>query len=232
MSAAFLARLKHTAIPVDDLQSVIRLASSTRTYPARANILDENTPASLLLVLEGWAASCKYMGDGRRQISALYLPGDICNLDDFFSRKNSATVSAINKCIVSIIPVERARALAETNPGVQNLLWRLTLFRSAISTQWLFNIGQRSTRERLAHLICELHVRLDAIGLVTGWSFALPLTQQDFGECLGVSSVHINRTFQCFRNEGLIEFNERRLVLREFNALRDASEFDPKYLRI
>jgi CRP-like cAMP-binding protein len=230
MSAAFIVRLKKAAFPEPDLRSLVRLALPVRSYSAHANIIQENAPATLLLMVEGWAVRTKFLADGRRQLPAIYVPGDLCNLDSLFASRNFFSIAALTSCVVAILPIERVRDVAEHSAVIRNLLWRLTIVSSAVSTEWLLSLGRRSTRERLAHLLLELHARLDSVGLADDHSFPLPLTQQDLGDILGVSSVHINRTFQSFRSEGLITFKGRRLILSDFDKLREVADFNPEYL--
>lgn len=95
----------------------------------------------------------------------------------------------------------------------------------------MLSLGRKPAVERLAHLICELSVRLDAQSGNES-SFAIPLTQEHIGDALGLTSVHVNRTMQQLRGEGLIVTAERMVTLTDVAALRRIGGFDPGYLHI
>jgi CRP-like cAMP-binding protein len=82
----------------------------------------------------------------------------------------------------------------------------------------------------MAHLFCELYVRLQIIGRVSNDSYGFPLTQRELSECLGLTVVHANRTLQELRRRGLIELENRRLTIRDSRGLEGVAEFDPSYL--
>ncbi|MEL0253719.1 MAG: helix-turn-helix domain-containing protein, partial [Novosphingobium sp.] len=97
---------------------------------------------------------------------------------------------------------------------------------------WTLGLGQRNALERVAHLLCELHARLEAIGLVTDGQCHLPLTQIDIGSATGLTSVHVNRVLQELRRDGVIELTRRRLTIHRPAALGRAAMFDPVYLHL
>jgi CRP-like cAMP-binding protein len=84
----------------------------------------------------------------------------------------------------------------------------------------------------MAELFCELNIRLGIVGLSHGNSFDFPMTQVELGECLGLTSVHINRTLQELRRRDLVEFQNRRVTIKDVDALKQVAEFDPGYLYI
>jgi CRP-like cAMP-binding protein len=106
----------------------------------------------------------------------------------------------------------------------------MTNIDAAIQREWTLSLGQRSAIARMAQLFCELDVRLGVSGLSVNHSYDLPLTQVELGECLGLTSVHVNRTLQELRRRELVEFQGGRLVIRELEALKAVAQFDPAYL--
>jgi hypothetical protein len=82
----------------------------------------------------------------------------------------------------------------------------------------------------MAHLFCELHTRLAVVGLTDGDSFGLPLNQTELGECLGLTAVHVNRTLQLLREQGLCDLRDHRVVIHDLAKLKALAEFDPAYL--
>jgi CRP-like cAMP-binding protein len=94
------------------------------------------------------------------------------------------------------------------------------------------SIGQREALSRVAHLLCEWVVKLQAIGLVKDFTCDLPITQNELGDALGISTVHINRTLQDLRAEGLIALRGATLTVLDWDGLQRVGDFDPMYLHI
>ena len=97
---------------------------------------------------------------------------------------------------------------------------------------WLVNFGQRDAVHRIAHLMCELRARLEAVDLADDRSFALPITQEQLGDTLGLTSVHVNRALQKLRRQGLIEFQSGMVTIPDLDQLQLMSDFDPSYLYV
>lgn len=106
------------------------------------------------------------------------------------------------------------------------------LVDEATLREWLVNIGGRPAEERIGHLLCELLLRLRAVGLANGDHYELPLTQNDLAETMGLSNVHTNRVLQELRRQGLIELKSKQLVILDFERLKEFSSFNPNYLHL
>ena len=90
---------------------------------------------------------------------------------------------------------------------------------AAVARAWVKVLGGHDVVERLAHLACELYVRMKVMGLVRDHSYPLPLTQVQIGETIGASVVHVNRMLKKLRADGLLEHKEGRLVILNWDAL-------------
>ena len=102
----------------------------------------------------------------------------------------------------------------------------------AVFREWMLGLGRRSAYEKVAHLLCELLLRLKSIGLANDNRYELPPTQTDLGDALGLSTVHVNRVLQELRGEGLIRSNGRMLIVVDVERLKQAAQFDPAYLHM
>ena len=122
------------------------------------------------------------------------------------------------------------RQLIDTYPRIGQALWRDTAADAAISHEWLVSMGRRSAYQRMAHLLCELKTRLEAVGKVSDGCFAWPMTQAEVGDALGLSAVHVNRMLQQLRSEGLIATKGEEVRVLDWPRLRKAGEFSPHYL--
>jgi CRP-like cAMP-binding protein len=133
---------------------------------------------------------------------------------------------------VGFVSQEAPRGLCTRYPRIASAFWRETLLDAAIFREWVMNVGRRETYNRMAHVLCELLVRLRAIGLAEGHFCDLPITQGEFADTLGVTNVHLNRVLQKLRADGLIEPSGERLNILDCNKLKQIGEFDPTYLHL
>ena len=121
-------------------------------------------------------------------------------------------------------------ALTENHPHLGRLLWLMTLIDAATHRAWIASIGKRAGAERLAHLICEMFKRMEAVGLVEANSFEFPVTQADLADALGFSVVHTNRVLQELRSAGLVKWTGHGVEILDSSGLENLAKFDPRYL--
>jgi CRP-like cAMP-binding protein len=217
-----------------DREMIGRVSSErVRDVRAREDIISEGErPEHINLILEGWACRYKVLEDGRRQIIAFFLPGDLCDLNVFVLRHMDHSIASITPVRLSEISRAGFEELMLAHPRVTQALWWESLVAAATQREWAVNLGQRDAAERLAHLFCEVFLRLKTVGLVDGHSCDLPLTQMELGEATGLSSVHVNRTLQELRSAGLITLKDKILTIPDFDALKDAALFNATYLHL
>src|SRR5262249_33912982 len=139
-------------------------------------------------------------------------------------------VTALTACDVALIPHQHLLAAIEKHPRLALALWSDTLLTAAIHREWVANVGRRPAYARIAHLFCELWFRLKSVGLSHNYTFDLPVTQTDLGDATGLSLVHVNRTIQRLRADGLISVSNGRVVLLDWQRLTEVAGFDPAYL--
>ncbi|PZQ59973.1 MAG: Crp/Fnr family transcriptional regulator [Phenylobacterium zucineum] len=205
--------------------------SEIRLAPAGSVIVAAGAPVDqCVMLLTGVVARQKDLPDGRRQITELHVPGDFTDLHSFSLKRLDHDVVALTPCSIALVPHIRIRRLTEQHPHIARVYWFLTNLDAAIHREWEVSLGRRSALERAAHLFCELQVRLQLVGLADRTGYALPITQIVLAECLGLTTVHINRTLKQLRDDGLLEFSRGRVSLHDLQALRDAAGFDPAYL--
>ena len=109
-------------------------------------------------------------------------------------------------------------------------MWIDTLIDASIFREWVVNVGRRDARARIAHLLCELALRLERTGAGRDGSFDLPLTQEQLADATGLTAVHTNRTLQSLRREGLIQLSNGILRVLDWEGLRKVGDFDELYL--
>lgn len=208
------------------------ISGSSKRIGPRSTLLAEGDEASgAFLILEGLACRFKLRGSGRRQILALLIPGDICDLGDFLQDKMCHSVEALSPCRIAWIPPDVVSRFQQ-HPNLARALKTSSLVNEATLQIWLMNVGTRTAVERLAHLCCEMYVRHRVIGRTQGQSFEFPLRQTDLAEIAGLSVVHVNRSLQELRHKQLIELKNRRLVILDWVGLQAMAEFEAGYLHM
>ena len=213
-------------------ESAIRWAiAEHRESPANREVISvgELLNASTLL-LSGLMCRYKDMRSGARQITELHVAGDFADLHSFTLKRLDHSIGTLTACTVGMAPHDRVREVTENFPHLGRVFWFSTNLDAAIHREWELSLGRRTASQRMAHLLCELHVRLGLVGLAVDGSYELPLTQNEMAEALGLTSVHVNRTLQQLRENGLVEFRGGRVSIFDFGGLRELSEFDPMYL--
>jgi CRP-like cAMP-binding protein len=183
-----------------------------------------------LLLLDGWLARIKDLRGGDRQVAELHVPGDFADLHGFTLKRLDHDVISMSECTIAVAPHERVYEMTNQYPRLARIYWLMTNIDAAIHREWTLSLGQRSALSRMAHLFCELFVRLEVVGLVSGNSYRIPLTQRELAECLGLTVVHANRTIQELRRRGLLELEQRELRILDRPGLEAVAEFERGYL--
>lgn len=234
MTDLLVARLE-SHLPLDQAErnGLLALPAQLRHIPGRSPALAGKLTENHVHVLEdGFACRYRDLSDGRRQILSLLVPGDILDLRQFILGGAVPSLAALSQLSVRAIPNANLFKLLETSPRITRALWSTTLVEESISREWLVSVGKRSAIERVAHLLCEIYLRLAAVGRSDGSRFPLPLTQSELADVLGLSTVHVNRTLQELRKSGLIAFQSGTVELYNFDALAELALFAPGYLHL
>ena len=215
-----------------DLAELARLtAQTTQTIRARRDLIREgDAPRSLYLVLDGWGCHYRTLEDGRRQIVDFAVPGDLCDLNLFILDRMDHSIGAITTLKVAEICRDDFLRVVTNFPNITTALWWQELVSKSISREWIVNVGQRTAMERIAHLFCEMFLRLETVGLTEGYSCDFPLTQQDIADATGMTPVHVNRTIQELRRQGLVTLEKQKLTIPDMLALQAAGLFNSDYL--
>ncbi len=234
MNNPLLRKLSNfTALSAEECQAVVDSCGDVREVAAREDVIAQgDRTGGVKLLLEGFACRYKTLEDGRRQIVAYFVPGDLCDLRVFILKRMDHSIGAIAPSRIATIAPQNMLNLLHTYPTLTTALWWSTLVEEAIAREWIVNVGQRNALERTAHLFCELLYRFRAVGLNQGLSCTLPLTQVELAETLGLSSVHVNRTLQELRRQKLITLDAGTLTIQDLHALEELSFFNADYLHL
>ena len=234
MGALALRLQNYTRLSKEDRATLDSISRSSvhEAAPRRDIIREGDDPKVVRLIVSGWACRYKGLPDGRRQIVGFFVPGDFCDLNVYILKEMDHSIGAITRVEYATIPPDEMNRLTESRPRIAQALWWHELVNAAIQSEWLLNVGQRSAYERLGHLLVEMYLRLRAVGLAENGSCDFPITQNDLAEATGLTPVHVNRTLQELRRDGLIELAHKRLTIPDLDKLMNASLFNPNYLHL
>ena len=213
-------------------ESAIRAAvADTRKIGADKVLIREGQPLNeSLLLVSGWLARSKDLAGGERQMTELHVTGDFPDLHGFTLKRLDHDLLTLSDCTLAVVPHDRVRRMIERFPRLGRIYWFMTNMDAAIHREWALSLGKRSAISRMAHLFCELNLRLDVVGETRGDCYHFPLTQRELAECLGLTAVHANRTLQELRRRGLIALENREVSLLDRSGLESVAEVDPAYL--
>jgi CRP-like cAMP-binding protein len=214
-------------------QAISALPVTLRSYKTGQDLARQgDKPTQSCLMIEGFACRSKVVDDGRRQIFSFHIPGDVPDLHSLYMDYMDHDLVTLTASRVAFIPHASLRDLMLSHPRLIGALWRETLIDAAIFREWMVGMGQRSGIARITHLLCEIIVRLRAIGLMEGMSLRLPITQEQIGDAIGLSPVHVSRVFKELRATRLIGTEGRTLTVRDWDGLVALGEFDADYLHL
>jgi CRP-like cAMP-binding protein len=229
-----LDRLARLA-PLDDADraAILALPHADRTISAHDYIVREGGKVeNSCLLRSGFCQRHKIVADGRRQIVSIHMKGDMVNLQNSLLRTADHSVQALTPSEITFIPGAAITAVAVSRPRVAMAMWLDTLIDGSIFREWIANVGRRDARTRTAHVLCEFALRQELAGLGTRNAYDLPMTQEQLGDVLGLTSIHVNRTLKALEAAGLIERDQRAVTVRDWQALQAAGDFDPAYLHL
>jgi CRP-like cAMP-binding protein len=215
----------------EEKQALEGALARVKAFQADEDMVREgDRPGESILLLEGFAARYKLLSNGKRQITAIHVPGDFIDLHSFLQKKMDHSIVALTPCRSGLFPHENLRQITDNHLHLGRLLWLNTLIDAATHREWLVAMGRRPALNQTAHLLCELFLRLQTVGLTQGMSFKLPLTQAELGDVLGLSTVHVNRVIQELRAHGVVVWRGDTLTIEDWPRIQEIAEYDPTYL--
>ena len=222
---------KRSQLSPDDCNAVMSLPWIERTYSRDAYIVREgDAPGVCGLLLRGFAYRQKLVRNGARQIISIHIPGEFVDLQNSLLERADHNVQSLNQVHVAMVPATALIELADKRPEVGRAMWLDTLIDASVFREWVVNVGRRDARARIAHLLCELALRLQVSGVAGSDMIEFPLTQEQLGDATGLTAVHTNRVLQSLREEGLIRLMSRSLTVLDWERLKNVGEFSELYL--
>jgi CRP-like cAMP-binding protein len=219
------------SLSTEEAEALEHAAGPVRLHrPHESLIVEGESAAHIGLLLSGFAYAAQSLPDGRRQIVSYLIPGDLCDPRLLLLPVAAHSVSTLTAANIALFSRETLLALVERHPSLGRALCWMALQEELIAREWLVNIGQRTALERLAHLLCEVFTRMQAVQLTDGGRCELPLTQVELADTLALSTVHINRTLQELRRQRMVSLSGGMLEIHDFPALQSVAMFSGDYL--
>lgn len=203
------------------------MSRKTRVYLPREELWSETKTCLPRVLISGWACRQRTLGDGRRQIVSFLLPGDPCHSLERPSVPGPCVVVALTTVVVA-----DARALEVAineypliYPGLVSAIRLLSIRSYFLLEDQIVRLGRQTAYERMLHLLLEIRERLTVVCMVTKNVFPLPLTQEILADALGLSIVHVNRTLQQIRKDGILEIRGGLVTIIDSELMYLAADF-------
>lgn len=232
MSNAFAERLRgHGPLNDDDVALLIGACRNIRELPAGHHLIREgDRPDPVFVMLEGWACGYKILPDGGRQIVAFLLPGDFCDIHISVLKALDYSIVTLTDARVASLPQLQMEALVQSRPAITRAFWWSQLVDQGVLRAWIASMGRRKSHERVAHLMCELYIRMRNIGLATDNQCEMPLTQMVLSDAVGLTPVHVNRVLQKLRKDHIMDLRSGSLTILNPAKLARIAGFDDNYM--
>jgi CRP-like cAMP-binding protein len=217
----------HSELPTEDADALRSIIAPVKNFSEASFIFREGDLSTrCCVILSGFAYRAKVSEEGKRQILAFHIAGDLPDLHGLPLKRMDHDLVTLSEAQVGFIDHDALELVLEARPVLARALWRESLVDAALFRQWIVNLGTRSASGRLAYLITELRQRLGAMGVVVNEQFEFPITQSKLADAIGVSVVHVNRILQSFRTQGILDVRRRIVTLGDFEKIVQLGGFD------
>lgn len=231
---AFVRTLElHSSLTDADREAVLGLPHRVRVFEPSSYLMHEGErPVFCSVMTSGFSYRQKQTGAGERQIVSIQIPGEAVDLQHLLLDVADHSIQMLTRGEVALVPMEDLRRLVETNPSVNRAIGRRLLVEASIFREWVLNVGRRDARSRIAHLLCEFAIRMKATGLAGDHGYELPVTQEQFADAAGLTTVHVNRTLRALEGEGFVVRDRRNIFIPSWKRLVEVADFNERYLHL
>lgn len=233
IAANKLARL--TDLEAGAVAAFAELCSDVEHVDAHGSIVapaaaSDAASDGVIVMLAGWAVRCQALGEERRQITALLLPGDMLDVRPVPFAPLDYAVVAAGPAHFARVSREALEDMLQDRPSLAKACRASEAIEGAIVRGWLSRLGRRDALGRVAHFLCEIWARARWAGLIVDGELTFPMSQLMIADATGLTPIHVNRTLQALRADGLIRLSGKTLVIPDFGRLAAASDFHTPWL--
>jgi CRP-like cAMP-binding protein len=224
---------RFSPLPASDRAALLALpVRYERAAPGQTLVHEGDTARECCFLLQGYAFRHKGTRGGGRQIVSFHMNGDILDLQHLKLARADHSVETLTDADLAWVSHTELEKVIRGSRALADALWRDALVDASVFREWILNVGRRSARSRIAHLLCELGIRRVSAGIGHPDRFELPMTQEHIADATGMTIVHVNRTLRALTEEGAIVRNAREVRVRDWSRLRSIADFDPAYLHL
>lgn len=224
---------EHAQISSEASAAILQLPYVVKNLQPGSYFVREGAPTDEIGILISGIAVCqKISGEGDRQIVSIQIPGDILGLQGLYLDTPDHNVQTLTQCQFVSVQKKLLKAVADEHPAVSQAIILMMLTEASMLRELLLNIGRRDARARVAHFLCQYAVRIFGPDILVNRIFELPMTQEQLGDTLGLTAVHINRMLKTLSKDGLIAQDGKTIRLIDWDLLRDVADFNTRHLHL
>ena len=219
-------------VPLEHLDWTQQFRSNQFIVRPKHDLLREGEPAEYVYTLfSGWMIFYKSLPSGKRQILRFALSGDLIGFQPVLQAPMNYSVRTLTEVELCAFPRAKLGTMLEERPELATRLALMNARDAALCQHHLLGTGRKSAKERVAFLLLEILYRVRSMGQIMSvhedGSIDFPVAQEEIGDAVGLTTVHVNRTLKELRDEGLVTNNHRRLTVHDEGTLKEIAQFDP-----
>jgi CRP-like cAMP-binding protein len=224
---------RYADLSKDEIRKLEQLTGDRFSKNTGEDIVQQGErPMTVALILEGLACRYKLSDAGERQIVGIMVPGDLCDLHAFVLNAMDHSIAALSPVTLTHVPRDKLMALFESEPRITRALWWSTMVDEGTLREWVMNVAKRSAYAGVAHLLSELCMRLQTVGLASEDQCEINMRQEDLADAVGVGRSHLNASIAQLEEEGLIRRSRGSLTIIDISRLMKAGQFNEDYLHL
>lgn len=206
------------------------LEQRERTLRRGAVLLREHDKLSeMFVVRRGMLMSYLLLPDGSRQILRLLFPGDLVAVTALVYRQSPETIVALSESVVAVFERSTVASLVYDQPRLMAILMGMHQMERVALTDRLAGLGRTSAKARVAALLIEIRNRMRLADAAIGSTFSPGLTQEEIGDAVGLTAVHVNRMLRQLEEDGLLSREGGRVTFLDEEALMRAANYVDRY---
>lgn len=220
-------------VPQNRLSWLKDLQAKQIKVPARSTIFKEGKPHDYIYTLfSGWGIIYKTVSNnGKRQILRFLLPGDLIGFQADKANVIAYSSATVTSSVLCAFSRKKFHSLLKESPELAVRILEMECMSMSLCQNHLMATGRKTARESIAFILMELYCRVkkqvsDSF-CEDNNSIAFPITQEDMGDALGLTNIHVNRVVNELMREKLIYLNKKRLTILNEKKLSEIAEFSP-----
>ena len=224
---------EHAKVSDEARAEILQMPYVARQFEPGSYFVREGALADKTGVLMSGLAVCqKTSGAGDRQIVSIKIAGDILGLQNLYLDTPDHNIQALTQCDIIIVSSKVLKTAPEAYPAVSHAITLMMLKEASMLRELLLNIGRRDALARVAHFLCKFATRIDGPDKINNRSFELPMTQEQLGDALGLTAVHINRMLKVLARDSLIARNGKTIRFIDWDRLQEVADFSTRHLHL